>query len=121
MRKVLLGTTAMVAAGMLASAPSAIAAEKLQLGLGGYMEQWFGYTAQDGMSGQDFSGFNQIMDPEVYFRGSTELDNGLTIGVDVQLEGNTQNSDHDRRILHDDQRQLRPVRPGCQEFCPVSR
>ncbi len=89
MRKVLLGTTAMVAAGMLASAPSAIAAEKLKLGVSGYMEQWFGYTAQDGVSGQDFSGFNQIMDAEVFFKGSTELDNGLTVGVDVQLEGNT--------------------------------
>ncbi len=89
MRKVLLGTTAMVAAGMLASAPSAIAAEKLKLGVSGYMEQWFGYSAQDGESGQDFSGFNQIMDAEVFFKGSTELDNGLTVGVDVQLEGNT--------------------------------
>lgn len=89
MRKVLLGTTAMVAAGMLASAPSAIAAEKLKLGVSGYMEQWFGYSAQDGVSGQDFSGFNQIMDAEVFFKGSTELDNGLTVGVDVQLEGNT--------------------------------
>ncbi|MCY4590544.1 MAG: porin [Alphaproteobacteria bacterium] len=89
MRKVLLGTTAMVAAGMLASAPSAIAAEKLKLGVSGYMEQWFGYSAQDGVSGQDFSGFNQISDAEVFFKGSTELDNGLTVGVDVQLEGNT--------------------------------
>ena len=42
MKKVLLGTTAIVAAGMIASAPSAIAAEKLKLGVGGYMEQWFG-------------------------------------------------------------------------------
>ena len=89
MRKVLLGTTAMVAAGMLASAPSAIAAEKLKLGVSGYMEQWFGYSAQDGRSGYDYSGFNQIMDAEVFFKGSTELDNGLTVGVDVQLEGNS--------------------------------
>ena len=90
MKKVLLGTTAMVAAGMLAAAPSAIAAEKLKLGVSGYMEQWFGYTAHDGAEGQDYSGFDQKSDAEVFFKGSTELDNGLTIGVDIQLEGNSQ-------------------------------
>ena len=99
MRKVLLGTTAMVAAGMLASAPSAIAAEKLKLGVSGYMEQWFGYSAQDGVSGQDFSGFNQSSDAEVFFKGSTDLDNGLTVGVDVQLEGNTSGDQIDESYM----------------------
>ena len=99
MRRVLLGTTAMVAAGMLASAPSAIAAEKLKLGVSGYMEQWFGYSAQDGVSGQDFSGFNQSSDTEVFFKGSTELDNGLTVGVDVQLEGNTSGDQIDESYM----------------------
>ena len=90
MRKVLLGTTAMVTAGMLACAPSAIAGEApLKLGITGVMEQWLGYSAQDGRTGQDYSGFNQISDTEVIFKGSTDLDNGLTVGVDVQLEGNS--------------------------------
>ncbi|MBT6307263.1 MAG: porin, partial [Rhodospirillaceae bacterium] len=40
MKKILLGSTAIVAAGMIVSAPSAIAAEKLKLSVGGYMEQW---------------------------------------------------------------------------------
>jgi hypothetical protein len=63
MKKILLGTTAIVAAGMIAAAPSAIAAEKIKLSVGGYMEQWFGYTnADDGGEGavdQDFTGFDQ--------------------------------------------------------------
>ena len=42
MKKILLGSTAIVAAGMIASAPSAIAAEKMKLKVGGYMEEWFG-------------------------------------------------------------------------------
>ena len=42
MKKVLLGSTAIVAAGMIASAPSAFAAEKMKLSVGGYMEQCIG-------------------------------------------------------------------------------
>ena len=49
MKKILLGTTAIVAAGMIA-APSVDAAEKLKVSVGGYMEQWFGYTTTDDQS-----------------------------------------------------------------------
>jgi outer membrane protein OmpU len=93
MKKVLLGTTAIVAAGMIASAPSAIAAEKLKLGVGGYMEQWFGYTNNDDAAGQDFSGFDVKSDSEIHFKGSTTLDNGISVGVNVQLEANSNSGD----------------------------
>ena len=88
MKKVLLGSTAIVAAGMIASAPSAIAAEKMKLSVGGYMEQWFGFTSQDDATGQDYSGFSTVSDGEIHFKGSTKLDNdnGIKIGVNVQLE-----------------------------------
>ena len=86
MKKVLLGSTAIVAAGMIASAPSAIAAEKMKLSVGGYMEQWFGFTSQDDVTGQDYSGFSTVSDGEIHFKGSTKLDNGIKIGVNVQLE-----------------------------------
>ena len=58
MKKILLGSTAIVAAGMIVSAPSAIAAEKLKLSVGGYMEQWFGYVSADDVDGQDYGGFD---------------------------------------------------------------
>jgi predicted porin len=103
MKKILLGTTAIVAAGMIATAPSAIAAEKIKLSIGGYMEQWFGYTANDdgpdlvggdqNGNGQDFSGFDVKSDAEIHFKGSTTLDNGISIGVNVQLEGNSNPGD----------------------------
>ena len=93
MKKILLGTTAIVAAGMIASAPSAIAAEKIKLGVGGYMEQWFGYTNNDDAAGQDFSGFDIKSDSEVQFYGSTTLDNGISVGVNVQLEANSNAGD----------------------------
>jgi hypothetical protein len=86
MKKILLGSTAIVAAGMIASVPSADAASKMKLGVGGYMEQWFGFTSGDDGVAQDYSGFDIKSDPEVFFKGSTTLDNGLKIGVNVQLE-----------------------------------
>jgi outer membrane protein OmpU len=93
MKKVLLGTTAIVAAGMIASAPSAIAAEKIKLSVGGYMEQWFGYVNNDDAAAQDFSGFDIKSDSEIHFKGSTTLDNGISVGVNVQLEGNSNAGD----------------------------
>ena len=92
MKKILLGSTAIVAAGMIASAPSAIAAGKMKLSVGGYMEQWVGFTSQDDGVSQDYSGFSTVSDGEIHFKGSTKLDNGITVGVNVQLEA-TQNGD----------------------------
>ena len=45
--KILYGSTAIVAASMIVSGPTAIAAEKMKLKVGGYMEQWVGFTSQD--------------------------------------------------------------------------
>ena len=57
----------------------------LSVGVGGYMEQWFGYADRDdGAEG----GFKNDSDAEVYFKGSLESDMGLTFGVEVQLEAN---------------------------------
>ena len=86
MKKILLGSTAIVAASMIASAPSAIAAEKMKLKVGGYMEQWVGFTSGDDGVSQDYSGFSTVSDGEIHFKGKTKLDNGISIGVNVQLE-----------------------------------
>ena len=62
-----------------------MAADMLSVGVGGYMEQWFGYADRDdGAEG----GFKNDSDAEIYFTGSVESDMGLTFGVDVQLEAN---------------------------------
>ena len=86
MKKILLGSTAIVAAGMIAAVPSADAASKMKLGVGGYMEQWFGFTSGDDGVAQDYSGFSTVSDGEIHFKGKTKLDNGITVGVNVQLE-----------------------------------
>lgn len=92
MKKILLGTTAIVAAGMIA-APSVDAAEKLKVSVGGYMEQWFGYTTTDDQSSADYQGFGINSDTEIHFKGMTTLDNGISVGVNVQLEGNSNRGD----------------------------
>jgi hypothetical protein len=71
---------------MIASVPSAIAAEKMKLKVGGYMEQWVGFTSQDDGTDQDYSGISTVSDGEIHFKGSTKLDNGIKVGVNVQLE-----------------------------------
>ncbi len=94
MKKVLMGTTAMVAAGLLAAGP-ALAEEKeeakpVHVGVKGYAEHWVAYVNHDsvmvdGMQA-DYSGFDSKSNVEIHFKGSTELDNGLTVGVTVELE-----------------------------------
>ena len=85
MKKILLGSTALVAAGLMA-APAVQAEDPIQLGVGGYMEQYFGYGSSDI---DDRDHFDQKSDSEIIFSGSTTLDNGIQFGVNVQLEGNT--------------------------------
>ncbi|TQV79819.1 porin [Denitrobaculum tricleocarpae] len=85
MKNRLLGCSALVAAGVLV-APAVQAEEPIQLGVGGFMEQYFGYGSSDI---DDRDHFDQKSDSEIIFSGSTTLDNGIQFGVNVQLEGNT--------------------------------
>jgi hypothetical protein len=86
MKKILFCTTALIAAG---AATHAMAADKIQLSLGGYMNQEIGIA--DNKDGE--TNVNLVSNAEVSFGGKTTLDNGITIGVDVQLEANSQAGD----------------------------
>lgn len=110
MKKILFASTALVAAGML-SAGAASAAEKIKLDVGGYSKWWVVGAWQEkafqngtnGTSGQNIgavtgSGIQRQNvdvkgDNEIWFRGSTALDNGLKVGVMISLEagGHTDN------------------------------
>ena len=89
MKKSLLATTALAALGAVAVAGPATAAEKIKIGVGGYMEQWFGYSDNKNSVNANRDGFDQQSDGEIHFKGSTTLDNGIKIGVNVQLESQT--------------------------------
>ena len=102
MKKALLSTTALIAAsaiGAAAASPASAENEKISLRLGGYMEQWMGYSSQDDVVGTDTSGPGQASDTEIFFLGKTTLDNGISFGVNVQLEGNTGGDQIDESYL----------------------
>jgi hypothetical protein len=89
MRSCLLGTSALAAVG-LASSHSA-AADGVKLGLGGYYGAaaglLFSQDNGDGDPGQHTRDVVFRQDVEVHFKGETTLDNGLTVGTVIELEG----------------------------------
>lgn len=80
MKKLLVASTAIVA---VAAVSSANAADPIKLSVGGYMNQYVGYVSQEEDGQQNFADVNINSETELYFRGSTTLDNGLTIGVNI--------------------------------------
>ena len=74
---------ALACAGVIAAAPAS-AADMLSLSVGGYMENWIGYSNRDdkGVDG----GFDVQQDAEIHFKGSLESDSGLKFSVHVELE-----------------------------------
>lgn len=96
MKKLLYGTTALATMGMVAGmAADASANEKIKLGLSGYHQQWVVFSNQDidGLEPNNYNSVDQKHNSEVCFFGETTLDNGLTFGVNVQLEANTDTGD----------------------------
>ncbi len=105
MKKHLLATTAMVAAGIFASQGALAEAGPIQIKVGGFHEQWVGFIAQDadtdvsGQPEQYATDLDTQADTEIHFTGSTTLDNGLTFGVNVQLEAETSADQIDESYL----------------------
>jgi len=89
MKKVLIASTALVAAGML-TAGAASASEKINLSVGGFSKWWVvGQFQQDAYTkAKTISPTNVDVkgDNEIHFAGSTTLDNGIKVGVKVELE-----------------------------------
>ena len=90
MKTLLIGTTALFAAGSLASA--AQAADKIKMHAGGYLVGYLVAGSQDDGAGEPGAGrrsYKVAREGEIIFDGSTRLDNGVTFGVQVQLEAET--------------------------------
>ena len=87
MRKALIATSALAVAGAMAAGPAS-AADMLSVGVGGYMEQWFGFANRDDAAAD--GGFDIQSDSEIYFQGSLESDAGMKFTVHVQLEANNE-------------------------------
>lgn len=90
MKKLLLGSTALVAGGLLAA--PAMAADPIKIGVGGYYQFYAiaggieGVYAPNGTSVQ-YKGLQFQQEGEIHFIGQSKLDNGTTVGIHVELEG----------------------------------
>ena len=103
MKKILLGTTAVIALGTMTT--ETLAADKIDLKLGGFHRQYVGLTDNDdevaatNNAARDKS-ISQFANTEIYFTGSTTLDNGLTVAVRTELEVDSASTDNtDRNYL----------------------
>jgi len=84
MKKVLYGTTALLAAGMFASA--AEAATPLKLTVGGYLNAFVGYTnLSEKDAGFRVNKFALGTDGEIAFTAETKLDNGIKVGAVAEV------------------------------------
>jgi outer membrane protein OmpU len=95
MKRALLGTTALIGAGLGAAAPAAAEAP-IQLSVGGFFRTAYMVVLDDDNSlpnevaqepGDDKAEDGVFSDAEIHFVGRTVLDNGLEVGARVELEG----------------------------------
>ena len=84
-KQLLLGSTALIV-GALAAPDFAAGEEPLRLSVRGYKNEYLGLGDVDNDSNSDQESPNTFSDGEVHFKGSTDLDNGLTVGVHIELE-----------------------------------
>lgn len=107
MKKHLLGTTALAAAAglvALAAPTSADAAERLKLGVAGYFQAYYAFVDQKqtgtGEPAESRREWDLFREGEIHFTGEVPLDNGMRIGVHVELEAETCADDIDESYLY---------------------
>lgn len=85
MKKVLLGTSAIALVGAM-SAPASAA--EWNLDWGGYVEAYAAFASSDvdNVAGEEVDGIDAKFEGEIHFTPSITLDNGIKVGVNVQLE-----------------------------------
>lgn len=91
MKKILLAGSALVGVAMLAAPAQA----ELKLGLGGHFSGYAVYVDEDEAATSNLDSFAFRRNTEIHFTGETTLDNGLTVGVHVEqeIESNSLNNE----------------------------
>ena len=97
MKSRLMMTTALAGA-VAMFAPAANAAE-WDIQIGGFYEQWVGFASFEDATGEDISDLDVQEDGEIHFKPRITLDNGLTFGVNVQLEAATSDDQIDQSFM----------------------
>src|SRR5260221_13106257 len=91
MKKILLGTSALCAVAVAGPAFAQSANEPVKLGIGGYWNSAYGYmVSQSGLNKNGRRADDIDTDAVINIKGSTKLDNGVTVGASVQLRGQNQ-------------------------------
>ena len=98
MRKQLLLGSAALLIGALAAPDFAAGEEPLRLKVRGFKNEFFGIGDVD-VDGMNFNNTGEFSDGEIPFRGETALDNGLTIGVQVELESDARGDQIDENYV----------------------
>ncbi len=96
-KQLLLGTTALMI-GALVAPDFAAGEEPLRLQVRGFKNEYFGIGDVD-VDGMDFNNTGEFSDGEIQFRGETALDNGLTVGVQVELESDSRGDQIDENYI----------------------
>jgi hypothetical protein len=104
MKKVLLGTTVLASAAVLAISAGAAKAAPIKAEVRGYHYEYFAGSFQDvdetaAGDDRDPAYFDHHFDNEIHFKGMTTLDNGLNFGFEVQLEGRTDDDQIDEAFI----------------------
>jgi predicted porin len=106
LRQLLKASTSLMAVGVIST--GAANAEGIELSVGGYMNNFFaiGDVESDSAAspGTDSSGdFNEtghFSDGEIHFHGEAALDNGITVGAQVELESFTSGDQIDENYAY---------------------
>ncbi len=96
-KQLLLGSTALIV-GALAMPDFVSAEEPLRLKVRGFKNEFFGIGNVD-VDGENFNNTGEFSDGEIQFRGETALDNGLTVGVQVELETDSRGDQIDENYI----------------------
>jgi len=101
MKKALIGTSALIAVGLL-TAQGASAADKIKLGLSGNYRVVGGIVNQDDGTAQSVAGARGHgigADGSIAFSGATTLDSGIEVGVRIVLESQTVSDQIDEQFM----------------------
>ena len=108
MKKILLGTTAVIALSAMTS--EAFAADKIKLSVGGFMKEYLGITNSDEVASTTSGAardkdISQFTDTEIHFTGFTTLDSGIKVAATIEVEADqdeTQNVDRSYLTISSD-------------------
>src|SRR5689334_18494526 len=101
MKKLILGSTALAGIASLASA--AQASDGIKLDVGGFFQTVYQGVFDD-KGNNDFGNHRNtdrfVHNAEVHFKGETTLDNGLTVGARIELEGENAADQIDKSFVY---------------------